>query len=331
MASQSPPSIIERQIEVLRVSDQRPDDFKSSSPFWRPGERGIFGGFAIAQSLRAAQQTVRKQFVAHSLHGSFLHAASSENPIYYHVERLRDGKGFCTRSVRAVQGAKPIFVCTISFTKERSPGNGIEKLQHQSPMPPNMPEPKDTQTGGQNLATPFVNSSVGILDEGGQRRPEDKRIHQWIKANGPMSSSASLEVHQAAIAFMSDSYFLVGVPHSHEIWHFVTTPISEFYPTPEAHSGSTGRHTAIRRPHLESPRVEASHDSKITMMVSLDHTIYFHNMEYLRADEWLLSEISCSWTGNGRGLVRQQIWTKDGVLVASCIQEVSFKPGFFLG
>lgn len=59
------------------------------------------------------------------------------------------------------------------------------------------------------------------------------------------------------------------------------------------------------------------------MMVSLDHTIYFHDVKGLRVDEWLLSEVQTSWAANGRGLIHQKMWTKDGMLVATCIQEVS--------
>ncbi|KAJ5987926.1 hypothetical protein N7481_003136 [Penicillium waksmanii] len=282
------------------------------------------GGFAIAQSLSAAQQTVQGEFVANSLHGSFIYAGNSEDPIFYHVERLRDGKGFCTRCVRALQRTRPIFICNVSFTKKRDTGKGKENIQHASPMPPGIPVPEDMCTFGDEINSPFINRSVGVLDKGGQRRPEDKCFHQWIKANGTLSPSASVQVHQAALAFMSDSYFLAGVPHSHGIWQFVETPISEFHPSPNGLSASTEKHTEIRRPHLEPPEDRAVvEEPRVSMMVSLDHTIYFHNMEYFRADEWLLSEIQSSWAGNGRGLVQQRIWTKNGEPVATCIQEVS--------
>lgn len=326
-------STIEKQIDVARTPDHGPDAFINTSSSWRPGVRGIFGGFAIAQSLRAAQQTVREEFVAHSLHGSFVFAGTSDDSIIYHVERIRDGRGFCTRSVRAIQGGSPIFICIISFTRARGSDTGtIKDIQHRPPMPSNVPKPDDTYKGGGELQQlPFINSSVGILNTNDQGGPENKRIHQWIKAVGPLSPSAGPQIHQAALAFMSDSYFLVGVPHSHGVWHFVNTPISEFYPSPNGPSTSTETqtHTSIRRPHLECPGVEPrSGERKVSMMVSLDHTMYFHNMEYLQADEWLLSEIQSSWAGNGRGIVQQKMWTKDGKLVATCIQEVSISKNY---
>ena len=59
------------------------------------------------------------------------------------------------------------------------------------------------------------------------------------------------------------------------------------------------------------------------MMVSLDHTIYFHNPKEFRADDWLLTEMESPWSGDGRGLVFQRIYTQTGVLIATCVQEVS--------
>lgn len=68
----------------------------------------------------------------------------------------------------------------------------------------------------------------------------------------------------------------------------------------------------------------------IGMMVSLDHTIYFHEPRRVRADEWMLSEMESPWSGDGRGVVTQRIFSKDGTLLATCFQEVSFLAFFFL-
>lgn len=51
--------------------------------------------------------------------------------------------------------------------------------------------------------------------------------------------------------------------------------------------------------------------------------IYFHRPRQIRADEWMCSEMESPWSGSGRGLVLQRIWSKDGTLLASCVQEVS--------
>ena len=60
---------------------------------------------------------------------------------------------------------------------------------------------------------------------------------------------------------------------------------------------------------------------EIGMMVSLDHTIYFHDPRNFREDDWLFTEMETPWAGDGRGLVYQKIWTKEGKLIATCVQE----------
>lgn len=62
------------------------------------------------------------------------------------------------------------------------------------------------------------------------------------------------------------------------------------------------------------------------MMVSLDHTIYFHDPRGFRADEWMITEMDSPWAADGRGLVTEKIFTREGKLIASCFQEVLIFP-----
>ena len=63
-------------------------------------------------------------------------------------------------------------------------------------------------------------------------------------------------------------------------------------------------------------------DSKMGMMVSLDHTIYFHSPRDVKMDDWTFSEMESPWASGGKGMVMQRIWNKQGKLVATCVQEV---------
>lgn len=95
-----------------------------------PGARGVYGGAVIAQCLSAAQQTIpppsasndHAVFLIHSMHCYFVLAGDSTIPILYHVERVRDGKSFVTRTVQARQQGRCIFTTTLSFVKEGSAG-----------------------------------------------------------------------------------------------------------------------------------------------------------------------------------------------------------------
>lgn len=76
-------------------------------------------------------------------------------------------------------------------------------------------------------------------------------------------------------------------------------------------------------------RIKSGEDLKaesmpsIGMMVSLDHTIYFHSPRDFKADEWMFTEMQTPWAGDGRGLVFQKIFRRDGKLIATCVQEVN--------
>lgn len=61
-------------------------------------------------------------------------------PVLYQVERIRDGRSFCVRLVKAIQHGQPILICQASFHMlQESP------LQHQFTMPV-VPQPEDLLT-----------------------------------------------------------------------------------------------------------------------------------------------------------------------------------------
>lgn len=108
---------------------------------WRPpNTRGIFGGTVIAQSLAAAQATIpppspsngNASFLIHSMHCYFVLAGVSESPILYHVERVREGRSFMTRTVQARQRGQCIFTTTCSFMRETK---DRETLDHEWEIP----------------------------------------------------------------------------------------------------------------------------------------------------------------------------------------------------
>ncbi|MEZ5150925.1 acyl-CoA thioesterase [Rhodococcus zopfii] len=106
-----------------------------------------FGGQVAGQALVSAVRTVDPGFGVHSLHGYFLRPGNPTMQIVYLVDRIRDGRSFCTRRVTAVQDGKAIFTMSASFHGE---DRGIE---HQDtmprvPMPEDLPDPDlvDDQT-----------------------------------------------------------------------------------------------------------------------------------------------------------------------------------------
>lgn len=69
-----------------------------------------FGGQVAAQTLVAATRTVDEAYDVHSLHGYFVAPGRSEKPTVFLVDRIRDGRSFCARQVKAVQDGRPILL-----------------------------------------------------------------------------------------------------------------------------------------------------------------------------------------------------------------------------
>ncbi|MCJ1227761.1 hypothetical protein MMC12_004420 [Toensbergia leucococca] len=343
-------SAIENVLELTTLLDIGPDIYSNARPLWHPpGARGIFGGAAIAQSLAAAQLTIESPspannnatFLIHSMHCYFVLAGDASIPILYHVERVREGKSFKTRTVQARQRGKCIFTTTLSFMRETS--GGKKTIDHEHPIPENAiealkeilkeeerkeVEDKEAAANGVENEGPFLAKRLGILNKSSPKI-YTKKTHQWLKARGHISPAGNTQAHLSALAYMSDSYFIGTVPRVHDLTRLTTaSPFSNAKILGSvAEMEANGKDQAIRDEQLrrkEQSDEEEKKKPRISMMVSLDHTIYFHRPREIKADEWLFTEMESPWTGEGRGLVFQKIWSKEGRLVASCVQEVSW-------
>lgn len=268
----------------------------------------------------------------------------------YHVEHVREGRSFATRTVQARQRGQPIFTTTLSFMREGS--GGKEKVQHSASMP-SVPGPEaEAEDVFRGANSPFVSQRIEIVKDS-DGKPHEKRTRQWIKARGTISEEGGHQAHLSALAYMSDSYFIGTVGRVHKLWRYAgskpaSSKVGDAKKKEEGGFGITAE--TIRKLQAMDPetlrRVEGMDEdviaqlksvvvgangeiewkeqrrSEIGMMVSLDHTIYFHNPRDFRADEWMFTEMESPWAGDGRGLVFQRIYSREGVLIASCVQEV---------
>ncbi len=99
--------------EMMALEPHGPDTFVGEGPSYPWG--GLYGGQIVAQALRAAGLTVDPAFRPHSLHGYFIRRGDADAPIRFEVDRLRDGRSFCTRAVVVRQGQGAIFNLSASF------------------------------------------------------------------------------------------------------------------------------------------------------------------------------------------------------------------------
>ena len=118
---------LQKVIEILELEEIEQNHYRAVSP--NEGWQRVYGGQVIGQALVAASRTVAEDRHAHSLHGYFLRPGSHDAPIRFVVDRIRDGRSFTTRRVKAHQAGEAIFNLSASFCREE-PG-----IQHQRPMP----------------------------------------------------------------------------------------------------------------------------------------------------------------------------------------------------
>lgn len=59
------------------------------------------------------------------------------------------------------------------------------------------------------------------------------------------------------------------------------------------------------------------------IMTSLNHTIHFHTHDGFRADELMYVEATSPWAKDGRAMINTKIFSRQGLLIATVVQEVS--------
>ncbi len=241
----------------------------------------IFGGQVAGQALVAAARTVEAERSVHSLHAYFLRPGDPTVPVLYDVDRIRDGRSFTTRRVVAIQHGRPIFNLAASFQIKE------EGFEHLADMP--------EVCGPENLISRADDwAKAGLQDE-------------WAKHPHPIDFR-----YVTASPFHRDK----PLPPVQQVW-FRTD--GELPDDPVLHtclltyaSDMTLLDTALL-PH------GTGHLDGSLLMASLDHAMWFHGP--FRADEWLLYDQRSPAAGNGRGLTSGRVFTRDGRLVASVMQE----------
>ncbi len=250
----------------------------------------VFGGQVIAQALVAARRTVKEQRLAHSLHGYFLLPGDPTIPIIYDVERIRDGGSFTTRRVVAIQRGEAIFSMAASF---QTFGEGLE---HQSTMP-DVPMPEDL--------------------------PPDSVWREKLLEHFPAAAGRGwMALRPLEVRPVGDMPYL-GTKSSGRsaIWLRTTARLPDDLPTHQAVVAYASDLTLIQGALL--PHGRSVFDGTL-QVASLDHALWFHRP--FRADEWLLYAQDTPSAGAQRGFSRGELFTRDGVLVASTAQEGLMRP-----
>jgi acyl-CoA thioesterase-2 len=278
--------------ELLRILtlEKIDENIYRAQNYKTPWKR-IFGGQVLAQSIQAAFQTIPLDRELHSMHAYFLRAGDIEVPVIYDVDRIRDGGSFNTRRVVAIQKGRAIFNMAASFHVDTQ-----NPLQHQLKMP-DVPKPSE------------LKSSDNILFDLQHRNPElFKKLYvpKPIEFRPVENYDPEENIDQEPIrhVWFRAKDRLPDNPRLHQV---VLAYISDYY--------------LMTTASLPNRSVMLPDDY---FFASLDHGMWFHRN--FRADEWLLYQLDSPSSGNSRGLSRGMIFSIDGTLVASTIQEGLMAP-----
>lgn len=253
-----------------------------------PAERQrVFGGQVAGQALVAAARTVEPETRVHSLHAYFLRPGDSRVPILYEVQRIRDGLSFTTRRVTAIQHGRAIFSLSASF---QVPEDGFD---HSAEMP-EVPAPETLPNLQERWAQAAAETGDGRFEFD---LPFDLRNCDW----GPEDRQKALPPYQRIWLKATGS-----LPDDPVLHACVLTYASDM----------TLLDTALL-PHGLGPIDDV-------FMASLDHAMWFHRP--FRADEWLLYAQDSPSASGGRGFARGSVFTADGKLAVTVVQEGLIRP-----
>jgi len=271
-------------VELLNLEQIEVNIFRGRSPEGERRQR-VFGGQVAGQALVAAGRTVPADRPVHSLHAYFIRPGDPSVPLIYLVERVRDGRSFTTRRVSAVQHGETIFTLSASF-HHAEPG-----VSHSDPMP-DVPAPEDLPSTAERMEKLFGQPSRDYFGS----NPID------IRHVGPLTfevaKDRSLRTARNQVWLRADGD-LPDDPLLHVCMMTYASDMTLLDSVMLAHGLSWADGS--------------------TKGASLDHAMWFHRP--FRADRWLLYSQDSPAAGGARGLARGELFTRDGQLVVSVMQE----------
>nr|WP_240978071.1 acyl-CoA thioesterase domain-containing protein [Knoellia sp. DB2414S] len=264
-----------------------------------------YGGDMVAQAAAAAMRTVTDGKTLHSMHSYFMRPVDIGAAVTYEVELLRDGRGYSTRQVRAIQSGKVAYVCLAGFAAGEKSSGYAASAPTEVPSPESLPssaayladiapgdgttmteESKEYWSSGRSFDMRHVPGPIYVCVDGGAT-PQQAL---WVKAFDalrPVQGLADDQRDLAALAYVCDYTILEPVLRTLDL--------------------------AWADPGL--------------VTASLDHAMWFHRPPAPGdLDGWLLYTQEAVAADAGRGVGLGRFFTPDGRHLATVVQEGMIRP-----
>jgi len=257
------------------------------------GSNSVFGGQVLAQSLYAAYNSISNNRILHSLHSYFLERGDLDIPIKYYVDQIRDGGSFSTRRVTAIQSDKTIFILAASFQKKESGHKFYKKINEKIKQPEDL------------LSTMELKKKYGLF--------MSKKLKSFLSVERPVEFKPIQR---------TNPILKKNIPPKLDVWFRIKGEIPSMTLDVKqqilTYVSDYNILSTTLFPHLTKA------DFSNTIMASLDHSMYFYrDFDF---SDWLLYRIESPNTSNARGMSIGHIYTRDGVLIATAIQEGLIRP-----
>ena len=294
------PVTFEKAIELKRIER---DHYESvHSPLWTwPNSNAVVvpGGMLMCLAAAAAYETVDSGFVIDTLHTFFVAGPKHDQLLQFSVQRLNDGGRFLTRVVTVQQSGKPVVHVTFSFVR-LSAMTGPAMTHAVGRAVPDTVEAitLDDLEVGKNSQGPVMSyqrlSVRPTRNSPDSAKPTpDSKTYTSVATITPNITSPDLKTQTLGIIALSDYHILDAPPTLHGI-SFGLPAINDASRAPQA--------------------------SNFGLFTSVNHTLRFHLHDNFRADELCYIEVTNPWAAKRRAEIHSRIFTKDGVLIASCVQ-----------
>ncbi|OAG45402.1 hypothetical protein AYO21_00036 [Fonsecaea monophora] len=283
----------------LELKQTGPDTFTNVHEPWVFHITNTYPGpLMMAQAAAAAWKTVPDGFMLDSLQTYFMLAPSPKKPLTYKVQRIGNGRRFAVRIVTIEQDEKACVTITTSFVNaapwsSRAMNHAVSMRIDRRKREINLDDfgMMRTQQG------PFMKF---------ERLPH---VHEDPKSPATTIAPVIAQIDPPISSPRGAAAHILGIIHASD-YHVMDCPLS-IHGVPHG-SWPIGDQTKTPLP------------SAMKIMTSLNHTIHFHAHNGFRADELLYIEVTSPWAKDGRAMMNSRIYSKQGFLIATVVQEAFY-------
>ncbi|KAI5964679.1 uncharacterized protein KGF55_001748 [Candida pseudojiufengensis] len=331
--------------EEFGVIEINKDKYIGKKPLVTPksDSRGVYGGNIVGQSLLVAMKSCDPEFKPHSLHSSFVRAATTDSPLIYEVEEISNGNNFCNRSVKAFQNDKIVFYANISLTKKNALKESMAKYEEYNAKYEKKLKEKEFQVKENNDNEDDDQDD----DEEVEKKPIkpfgfQTPLHNWFQkydlnelpVSGIESNMLSYFKFFPDFLFLNKSEYENDIPVAERKFAFLVRwgiDNEQGYDQPLINVDSQFKYVGLGNLSdslllnvilrvLRIENVDLKDYHKTFFGVSLDHVLYIHDDDF-DVTKWMGYSFKTIRFSHDRILVEGEIYNDKGVHVASVIQE----------